>query len=175
MEGTLIWASTAPSANSTMEWTMLSRWTSTSTCESAAPYRCIASMTSNPLLSMVAQSTVILAPMFQLGCASARAGVTASSSSKGTSRRAPPLAVRRILRKGAARSKCRHCQMAECSLSTGRMRAPVRAASARTSSPPATRLSLLARATSLPAAKARRVAFSPAKPDTATSTTSAPS
>ena len=70
-------------------------------------------MTSKPLLSMVAQSSVIFGPIFQLGWASASRAVTEESAWSGTSRRAPPLAVSKMRAYGAVRSKCRHCQTAE--------------------------------------------------------------
>ncbi len=53
---------------------------------------------------------------------------------------------------------------AECSESTGMMRAPVASASAVTSSPPTTRLSLLARARSMPSPSAAIVGPRPAEP-----------
>ena len=53
---------------------------------------------------------------------------------------------------------------AECSESTGMMRAPVASASAVTSSPPTTRLSLLASARSMPSPSAAIVGPSPAEP-----------
>ena len=62
--------------------------------------------------------------------------------------------------------------MAECSLSTGRILAPRRAASSVTSGPPTTSVSLLARATVLPASRAAQVPCSPAAPTTADTTTS---
>src|SRR6185312_15915321 len=63
-------------------------------------------------------------------------------------------------------------KIAECSLSTGRMRAPQRAARPMTSGPATTSVSLLARATVLPASTAAQVACSPAAPTTADTTTS---
>ena len=62
--------------------------------------------------------------------------------------------------------------MAECSLSTGSRRTPLRRAAAMTSSPPATRVSLFAKATSCPASMADRVGSSPTIPTTALSTRS---
>ena len=61
---------------------------------------------------------------------------------------------------------------AECSESTGMILAPVASASAVTSSPPITRLSLLARARSMPSVSATIVGPSPAAPTTAFSTRS---
>ena len=61
---------------------------------------------------------------------------------------------------------------AECSESTGSRRAPVPSASAVVSSPPITRLSLLASATSIPAPSAATVGPSPAAPTIPLSTRS---
>ena len=55
-----------------------------------------ASITSKPLLSMVAESTEILRPMDQLGCLQACAGVTLSSKLRSVSLKGPPEAVRII-------------------------------------------------------------------------------
>ena len=63
--------------------------------------------------------------------------------------------------------------MAECSESTGTISAPQRRASAMTSSPAHTMVSLLARAMRLPARMAARVGRSPAMPTTAVTTVSA--
>ena len=61
---------------------------------------------------------------------------------------------------------------AECSESTGTIRAPVASASAITSSPPTTRLSLLASASSMPSLRATIVGPRPAEPTIALRTTS---
>ena len=63
---------------------------------------------------------------------------------------------------------------AECSESTGITRAPVASASCITSSPPTTRLSLFASATSMPSPSAATVGPSPAEPTSPFSTRSAP-
>ena len=57
----------APSANSTMECTTDCGCTSTSISLSRESEQPCASMTSKPLLTMVDESTVIFAPMLQLG------------------------------------------------------------------------------------------------------------
>ena len=75
MSGTAICATTEPSRNSTAEWTTLCGWMSTVICSGAAPNRCMASMNSRPLFIIVALSTVIFAPMLQLGWRRASAGV----------------------------------------------------------------------------------------------------
>ena len=75
-----------------------------------------ASITSRPLFARVAESIVIFAPMFQVGCASASAGVTSASSSAVRPRNGPPLAVSTI---PAGSPASAHWKSAECSLSTG--------------------------------------------------------
>ena len=57
-----------------------------------------ASIISNPLFIIEAESMVTLAPMSQLGCFRACAGVTVLSSSRGMVRNGPPLAVSISLR-----------------------------------------------------------------------------
>ena len=79
-----------------------------------------ASISSRPLFIRVAESMVILAPMFQLGCLRASALVLPRSSSVFIPKNGPPDAVSRILVRLLALSlSCRHWKMAECSLSTG--------------------------------------------------------
>ena len=58
---------------------MLWRWITTSTCSTGSRYSRMASMTSRPLFIRVAESMVIFAPMLQLGCFNASAGVTDSN------------------------------------------------------------------------------------------------
>ena len=72
-------------------------------------------MTSRPLFMSVAESTVILRPMLQLGCFRASATLTVFSFSTGQSRKAPPEAVRMILRRPFSGKPCMHWKMAECS------------------------------------------------------------
>src|SRR5438093_4753752 len=77
------------------------------------------------------------------------------------------------------RSPRRHCQIAECSLSTGRSRSSgspsTRSSAAATRCPPVTSASLLASATILPAPSAWITAGSAAIPVVATTTRSTPS
>ena len=61
------WAFTTPSENSTMEWILLWRWTSTRTSSMGTWKRWCASMTSRPLFMRLAESMVIFAPMSQVG------------------------------------------------------------------------------------------------------------
>ena len=69
----------------------------------------------------------------------------------------------------------RHWKMAECSLSTGSRATPFFATASMTMEPPATRVSLLARAMSIPASMAASVGRSPTMPETAVSSISAES
>src|SRR5580765_298661 len=126
-------------------------------------------MTSRPLLARVAESIVIFAPIDHVGWRRASSGVTAARS-LGPSRKGPPEAVRMSAATLVSDSPTRHCQIAECSESIGRSQAsglpngsPGRsaatpAASSRASGmtrwPPATSVSLLAVATTLPAPRA---------------------
>ena len=115
---------------------------------------------------------MIFRPMFQVGCASASSGLTSASSSRVRPRNGPPEPVSTRLATWSGAEPCRHWKSAECSLSTGRMRPPPRSCAASASSPAATRLSLFASARSTPRSSAQSVAWIPAKPTTAFSTTS---
>ena len=125
---------------------------------------------------MVAESMVIFAPMFQLGCCRARSLPADSMRSRDQVRNGPPDAVRWIRASAFPWAPNRHWKMAECSESTGRIRTPQRLASAMTRDPAATRVSLFARAMSLPARMAESVGLSPLKPtiDATTMSTSSP-
>ena len=113
----------------------------------------------------VAESIVIFPPMSHVGWASASSRVTASSSVR--PRKGPPLAVRTSLSIVPGRSLEISCCSAECSESTGSSWAPVASASAVTSSPPTTRLSLLASARSMPSPSVATVGPRPAEPTSA--------
>ena len=136
-------------------------------------------MTSNALLTRVAESIVIFGPIRQVGCARASSGVTDASSLAARPRNGPPLAVRTRRATSSIRSPTRHCQMAECSLSIGRRWSrrspPSRSSSTSTRWPPVTSVSLLARATRRQARRAVRTAGSAAIPVVATTTSSTPS
>ena len=110
--------------------------------------------------------------MSQHGCLRASAAVMRSSSAAGTSRKAPPEAVSTNRFTDEGISPTRHWKMAECSESTGMTGARHRFASAMTSSPATTRVSLLARAIFLPARTAASVGARPAKPTMADTTVS---
>src|SRR6185436_730114 len=87
-----------PSWYSTSECTMLCGWISTSMRSGATSNSQRASITSRPLFIMVAESTEILRPITQLGCAQACSGVTAPRLSGDAERNGPPDAVRMIFR-----------------------------------------------------------------------------
>ena len=153
---------------------ILSRWTTIETFSAGMWYRCMASMTSSPLFIRLAESTVILAPMDQLGLCKASSLVTRCNSSVVLPKKGPPEQVR-IRRFTSPRSRlpCSDWNRAECSESTGRISAPKSWASSITSSPPHTKVSLLARAMRLPSRMAAMVGRRPTIPTTAVSTVSA--
>ena len=132
----------------------------------------LASMTSNPLFIIEAESMVILAPMSQVGCLKASATVTVSSCSWENLRKGPPDAVSSIFSMGLSSSPTKLWKMAECSLSTGRIGAWYCCASWQINSPATTKVSLLARQIFLCALMAAMVGSSPAKPTMAVSTMS---
>ena len=130
-------------------------------------------MISSPLLTRVALSTVILAPMRQVGCASTSRTDTSASDSGFRSRKAPPDAVRMTRSTSARAAPAKHCAMATCSLSIGTSSTPDLRAARSKSSPPATIDSLLAMATGMPASRAASVGARPTKPTSALTTRSA--
>src|SRR3972149_4466617 len=75
MSATPSWARTEPSMYSTMEWTMDCGCTTTSICSGRRSKSHRASMISSPLFISVAESTVIFAPIFQVGWFRASAAV----------------------------------------------------------------------------------------------------
>src|SRR5262245_35896590 len=175
MSGMESCAIVAPSQNSTMLCTTDCGCTTTSIWSKPTPNSSCASITSRPLFISVELSTVIFAPMFHVGCASASATVTCSRASRVRPRNGPPLALSTLRATSDARPARRHCQMAECSESTGMISPPPAPRAWATTGPAAIRLSLFASASRLPAPSAESVAGSPAKPTTAFSTTSASS
>jgi len=96
MSGCAICASVEPSFHCTRPWTMLCGWIQTSMSAASRPNSQRASITSSPLFIIVAESTEILRPIFQLGWAHASRGVAAASRSSGQSRNGPPDAVSTI-------------------------------------------------------------------------------
>ena len=129
-------------------------------------------MISKPLFINVAESIVIFRPITQFGCFSASARVISSNVSFALVRNGPPLAVKIIRLMLSGDSPTRHCAIAECSESIGRISVPVFLARAVISSPATTSVSLLAMATLLPALMASIVGRSPAKPTIAATTIS---
>ena len=140
-------------------------------CSSSTSYSQCASITSRPLFMSVAESIVILAPMSQVGCARASSGRARARRSAGQSRNGPPEAVsmrrrpspcprrRGTARAPSARSRSGAARPAAMAIGTvgsvrGRPRPRVHRASGMTRWPPATSVSLLAVATTLPASSA---------------------
>ena len=120
-----------------------------------------ASIISKALLSIVAESMVILAPMVHRGWRRAWAAVARAVCSGVHVRNGPPEAVIISLATVEGSSPARHWYMAECSESTGITLESDSASRRVTSSPATTRVSLLARAISLPARIARTVGNRP--------------
>ena len=69
MSGGLAWASVEPSTNSTIEWITDCGCTMTSMSSYGTSNSSCASITSSPLLTMVAELIVTTGPMFQVGWA----------------------------------------------------------------------------------------------------------
>src|SRR6266568_4636994 len=159
-----------PSTNSTREWTALCGWTTTEICLRGRPNRWCASITSRPLFIRVAESTVTLGPIDHRGWFNACSTVTWSRSRSGWDQKGPPLAVMISRRTRSSRSPHRHCQMALCSESMGRIpRAP---AAFITNAPAITSTSFVARAISFSAVSAAMVGASARAPGMAITTRS---
>ena len=105
---TPIWAITDPSQSSTSECTTDCGCTTTSIRSAGVPNSQRASMTSSPLFINVAESTVILRPMRQVGWARASAGRTPSRRPALQPRNGPPDAVSRSRRTSPGGRPCRH-------------------------------------------------------------------
>ena len=134
-------------------------------------------MTSSALFIMVAESTDILRPITQFGCAQACSGVTSCSVKGSRVRKGPPEAVSTILstlRDQVDGSSGRDWNTAECSLSIGRSVAPPSRTACMNRSPATTSASLLASSSFLPARAAARLGASPAAPTMAAITASTP-
>ena len=133
-----------------------------------------ASIISKPLFIIDAESIVIFAPILQLGWLSACSTVTSFNSSYVLPKNGPPEAVKiSFLSALLSGAPCRHWKIAECSLSTGKSFTPLRLTASVTKSPPATSVSLLARAMSFFASIAAMVGFKPTMPTTELSTSEA--
>ena len=176
MSGCPSCASSEPSAYSTSECTTLCGWMMVSIFSFGKLNNQRASMTSSPLFIIVAESTEILRPIAQVGCAQACSGVMRAKPSAGSVRNGPPEAVRMMRRSPGAVSPMRvpagrHWKMALCSLSTGNSVAPWRRTASSTSCPPITSDSLLASKMRLPAFAAASTGGKPAAPTMAAMTT----
>ena len=139
-------------------------WMTTSIAPGGTPNSQCASITSRPLFIIVAESTLILRPITQLGCAQASSGVTPREFRRAArSRNGPPDAVSRIRRTPAAarlagdspaagtgRSRCARCR-------SGSSVAPPSPTAAMNAAPPMTSASLLASRMRLPARAAASV------------------
>ena len=143
----------------------------TSISSQGTPKSQCASITSNALFIIVAESMVILAPIFQVGCLRACSGVTSGRRSSGALRNAPPDAVM-MRRETGLSSPRRHCHMALGSLSSGNRDASFWRAARVSSSPAITTVSLFANAMRLPAAMAANVAGMATSPVVAATTMS---
>ena len=117
---------------------------------------------------------MIFGPMRQVGWAKACSTVTERICSSEARRNGPPEAVSSKRLTSLICSPRKHCQMALCSLSTGRMGTPACCASRITRWPAITRVSLLARAIALPILMAASVGSNPTRPEVAATTISAP-
>ena len=118
-------ATSEPSTNSTKEWMSDCGWITTSIRSPGRPKRKCASITSRPLFIIVAESIVILGPIFQVGCASASSTVIASKVSRRRSRKGPPEAVSTSRRASPGAPARRAWWIALCSESTGMISAPL--------------------------------------------------
>src|SRR5690606_41727744 len=116
---------------------------------------------------MVALSIEILAPMLQLGWATACSGVTEAISARENDRNGPPEAVRMIRATRSGRSPANTWKIAECSESTGITAPPAARARSSRAGPQHTRLSLLARARVAPLPAAAQAGRRPAAPTAA--------
>ena len=171
MSGAPSWARMDPSLYSTIEWTVLWGWMTTSTRSGTVSNSQHASITSSALFIMVAESTEIFGPISQFGCAQAASGVTDSRSQGRRWRNGPPEAVSRIRRTSVRAGRAgRHWNIALCSLSMGMSSAPPSCIASMNKRPDITNASLLASSTLFPARAAARVGSSPAAPTIPAST-----
>ena len=136
----------------------------TSIFSSGTPNNQWASMISKPLFINVAESIVILFPIFQLGWFSACSTVMDANVSLGVLSSGPPEAVRMILLALFRSSPARHCRIALCSLSIGTRWTPYSLTNEVTSSPATTSVSLFASAMCFLCLIASMVGFNPANP-----------
>ena len=123
-------------------------------------------------MASVAESTVIFGPICQVGCASASARVTPSSSSRVRPRNGPPDAVSTRDSDRLERAPLEALEGGGVLAVDGQEQTSAPLPGREGEVPAATRLSLLASASVTPRSSAQSVAGSPAKPTTAFSTTS---
>ena len=93
MSASAIMAILVPSFNDIIPWINDSGWTNISINSCLIPNKYVASINSSPLLIRVAESIVILFPIFHVGCFSDSSTLTNSSSSFFLSKKGPPEAV----------------------------------------------------------------------------------
>ena len=124
-----------------------------------------ASIISSALFIIDALSMVTFCPIDHVGCFNASARVAQAIVSRVALRNGPPLAVKTIRSTSVDWSPDRrHCKMALCSLSTGRIETPFLRAASVTIAPAATSVSLFASAISHPASIAAKIGAIPAAP-----------
>ena len=133
----------------------------------------LASITSRPLLTIVAESMVILCPIDQFGCFRASSSFTSCICSLVYPLNGPPDAVSKILSIVLLSSPFKDWNMALCSLSTGKIFTLYSFARGIIICPAVTRVSLLARAISCPVFIASIVGIIPIMPTIAVTTISA--
>src|SRR5664279_627170 len=97
-----------PSTNSTREWIVDCGCTMTCTRPGGMSNKRQASITSNPLFINVAESMVILLPIFQVGWLSACCTVIEANSDLGVFRNGPPEAVSQMRSTSSMRPPRRH-------------------------------------------------------------------
>ena len=131
-----------------------------------------ASITSNPLFIIVAESTVIFCPIFQLGCFSAWAMLTWSSRPERRAQKRPAGSRQDNFVDFAALIALQALKNRTVLAIDGQKTNSLFFAASTNISPAMTNASLLARAISLPASKPVRQGIKPAPPTIAASTTS---
>ena len=169
MSGRPSWALYEPSANSTSECTTLWGWITASILEYGKP---IQPSSLHDLECLVHQGRRVDRDLRAHPPGRMRerllGGDRCELSDASRPRNGPPLAVRTRRATSPMRSPTRHCQIAECSLSTGRRRSsgspPSSSSAAATRCPPVTSVSLFASATRFPARSAASTAGSAAMP-----------
>ena len=136
----------------------------------STPKSHFASITSSPLLTMVAESIVILRPIDQFGCFNASSTLTFCICSLVLPLKGPPDAVSRIFSIVWGFSPFKDWKIALCSLSTGSILTLCSLASGIIICPAVTRVSLFASAMSCPVFMASTVGTIPSIPTTALTT-----